>query len=63
MSEITTIPVSKAVRDKLKSFGSKGETYDAILKRLMEMAEYEEFMELQYHRLREKEKFLPLDEI
>ena len=31
--------------------------------RLMSLAEYEEFIERQYERLRDKESFVPLDEI
>ena len=61
--EITTIPVSKGTRDKLKSLGLKGETYDEIIARLMEMTRYEEFMERQYTLLKEKDKFVPLDAI
>jgi hypothetical protein len=61
--EITTIPVRKRTKDKLKSFGLKGQTYDEILTRLMGLVEYEEFMERQYSRLREKAKFVPLDAI
>jgi hypothetical protein len=61
--EITTIPVSRGTRDKLKSLGLKGETYDEIIARLMEMARYEEFMERQYSLLKEKDKFVPLDAI
>ena len=62
---ITTIPVSRGTRDKLKSIGLKGETYDEIISRLMEMARYEEFMERQYSLLKDKEKdkFVPLDAI
>jgi hypothetical protein len=60
---ITTIPVSRGTRDKLKSLGLKGETYDEIIARLMEMARYEEFMERQYSLLKEKDKFVPLDAI
>ncbi len=63
MPEMTTIPVSKKTRDKLKLWGLKGDTYDAIIQRLMERAEYEEFMEKQYQRLAEKEKFIPLEEL
>lgn len=33
---ITTIPLRKATRDRLKELGAKGETYDAILNRLMD---------------------------
>jgi len=61
--EITTIPVSKGTRDKLKSLGLKGETYDEIIARLMEVARYGEFMERQYALLKEKDKFVPLDAI
>ena len=61
--KITTIPVSRGTRDKLKSLGLKGETYDEIIARLMEVARYEEFMERQYTLLKEKDKFVPLDAI
>ena len=61
--EITTIPVSRGTRDKLRSIGLKGETYDEIIARLMEVARYEEFMERQYTLLKEKDKFVPLDAI
>jgi hypothetical protein len=63
MSELTTIPVYKQTREKLKAFGFKGETYDQIIKRLMEKAEYVAFMERQYEILSRKDEFVPLDEI
>jgi len=59
----TTILVEKETRERLRSFGKKGETYDQILRRLMSLAEYEGFMEKQYQRLKDKEAFIPLDEI
>ncbi|MBN2487461.1 MAG: hypothetical protein JXA98_00365 [Methanosarcinaceae archaeon] len=62
MSETTTIPTTKTVRNRLKSYGKKGETYTTILTRLMDAFEYEQFMERQYKRLDEKEKFIGLDE-
>lgn len=62
MSEATTIPVTKDVRDRLKKYGLKGETYNEILKHLMDEVDYEAFMERQYKRLEEKEKFVNLDE-
>jgi len=34
MSEITTLKVTKATRDRLKALGRKGETYDEIINRL-----------------------------
>jgi hypothetical protein len=59
----TTILVEKETRERLRSFGKKGETYDQILRRLMSLAEYEGFMENQYERLKDKAAFLSLDEI
>jgi hypothetical protein len=59
----TTILVEKETRERLRSLGKKGETYDKILRRLMALAEYEEFMEMQYQRLEDKEAFVSLDEI
>ena len=38
MSDITTIPVTKETRDLLKMLGMKGESYDALLRRLIEVA-------------------------
>jgi len=35
---ITTIQLSKATRDELRKHGIKGETYDEIIRRLMELA-------------------------
>jgi len=59
----TTIPLEKETRDRLRSLGKKGETYDHILRRLMSIAEYEEFMERQYERLKDKKSFVSLDEL
>ncbi|MFY1111582.1 MAG: DUF7557 family protein [Methanosarcinaceae archaeon] len=63
MSETTTIPITKDVRDRLKQYGMKGETYSDILKRLMDEVDYEVFMERQYKKLADKDKFVSLDEI
>lgn len=59
----TTIPIEKETRDHLRSVGKKGETYNQIIKRLMPLAEYEEFMERQYERLKDKKTFVSLDEL
>ena len=63
MGELTTIPLKRATRDRLKGFGLKGSTYDEIINWLSDRVEYEEFMELQYERLKEKDKFVPLEEL
>ena len=36
MTTITTIPLSTDLRDKIKSFGRKGESYEDILNRMYE---------------------------
>lgn len=59
----TTIPLEKETRERLRSLGRKGETYDHVVKRLISIAEYEEFMTRQYERLKEKNAFVSLDEI
>jgi len=59
----TTIPLERETRDRLRLLGKKGETYDQILNRLMSVAEYEEFMERQYERLKDKRAFVSLDEL
>lgn len=63
MVGVTTIQIPPATRDRLKKFGLKGQTYREILDRLMDRVEYEEFMEEQYRRLRQRSKFVPLDEV
>lgn len=37
----TTIQVSNELKEKISSFGSKGESYDKILRRIYEMAKKE----------------------
>lgn len=36
--EITTIQLTKELRDKISSFGIKGESYDTILRRVYSLA-------------------------
>jgi hypothetical protein len=36
MPDLTTIPLSKQTRDRLRALGRKGETYDELLNRLMD---------------------------
>ena len=38
MENITTIQLSKETKDKISSFGLKGESYDEILKRIYSLA-------------------------
>lgn len=58
---VTTIPVSTEVRDRLKRLASKGETYDALLRRLLQETEARILYERE-RRILETEEFVPLDE-
>ncbi len=58
---LTTIPVSTDVRERLRHLASKGETYDAVLRRLIEIAEARILYERE-RRILETEEFVPLDE-
>lgn len=43
--EITTIQLSKELKDKISSFGVKGESYNEILKRIYSLAVKEQLRE------------------
>ena len=58
---LTKIPVSKEVRDRLRQLASQGETYDDLLRRLIEDAEVRLLYERE-KRVLETEAFIPLDE-
>ncbi len=62
MGETTTIPLTKETRDLLKRYGQKGETYDELIRRLLQIAEQVEFARRQ-KRILEDEEFVPLDQI
>ena len=61
--ETTTIQVETRIRDMLRSFGRKGETYNKIIEKLIERARYVEFMEENYRILDSKENWVSLDEL
>lgn len=62
MSAATTIQISKETREELRQLGKKGETYDELIHRLMEIAKRIKFFE-NIDRILETEEFVPLDEI
>lgn len=62
MTDITSIQLPKATRDKLRKYGAKGQTWAEILENLMARVEYEAFMDQQYARLAERDEFVALDE-
>ena len=60
---VTTIQLDTGLRDRLKGIGKKGETYGDIIERLLEQAELANHLETHYLRLKEKSRFIPLDEV
>jgi hypothetical protein len=56
--DITTIQLSKETRDKICSFGMKGESYDEILKRIYSLAVKEQLRNF----LMSNEGFIPIEE-
>jgi hypothetical protein len=63
MSEYVTIPVFAETRELLKSHGSKGETYDQLIRRLLTVVDHSQLLETHYRRLGEKDQFVPLEEL
>ncbi|MBT4136154.1 hypothetical protein HOD75_00235 [archaeon] len=58
MADITTIQLNKETKDKIASFGMKGESYDDILKRVYALAIKEQLKEL----IMSEEGFIPIEE-
>jgi len=56
--DITTIQLSKETKDKISSFGVKGESYDEILKRIYSLAVKEQLKEF----LMSDEGFIPIED-
>ena len=58
MVDTTTIQVSNEMKDKISSFGVKGESYDDILKRIYSLAVKEQLKEF----LMSDEGFVPIED-
>ena len=56
---ITTIQLSKETKEKISSFGVKGESYDDILKRIYALAVKEQLKEF----LMSDEGFVPIEDV
>ncbi len=56
--EITTIQLSKETKNKISSFGSKGESYEEIIKRIYNIAVEEQLREI----LMSDKGFIPIEE-
>ena len=58
MSDITTIQLSKETKEKIASFGLKGESYEDIIKRVYSFAVKEHLRQF----LMSDEGFIPIEE-
>ena len=56
--ETTTIQISKETKEKLDSFGNKGDTYEVILSRIYNLAVKEQLREF----LLSDKGFVPIEE-
>jgi len=59
----TTIQVDAKVKDLLKSFGRKGETYNDIIVNLVKRVRYVEYMKECYKILDTEENWVSLEEL
>jgi len=59
----TTIQIETDLRDRLRSLGSKGETYGEIIKKLIDKANYVQFMKESYDILENEDRWVLLDEL
>jgi hypothetical protein len=57
---VTTIQLDPSTREQLKAVGRKGETYDQIVRRLLAVSEYSDFMDEQYRILHEEKHWVRL---
>ncbi len=58
----TTIAIDVEIKEQLKKFGTKGETYQGIILNLMEVARMHGFMQKQRWIL-ENEEFVPVSRL
>jgi len=56
--DITTIQLSKETKEKISSFGNKGESYDEIIRRIYNLAVKEHLRQF----LMPSEGFIPIEE-
>ena len=63
----TSIQIREETREKLEHFGHEGESYSDIIERLvnyLEELDVEELIEARWEKLqKEKDKYIPLDEV
>jgi hypothetical protein len=58
----TTVVVSRETKEMLRRLGGKGESYDSIIRKLVEEASWKE-LDDRWNKILAEDKFIPLDEL
>ena len=58
----TTIAVSNETREMLRHFGEKGESYDHIIRRLIEDVSWKE-LDNRWNKILEEDEFISMDDL
>ena len=59
---MTTIAVKAETKESLRHLGMKGESYDLIIQKLIEVAQ-NKVMDVRWNAILEQDDFIPLDEL
>lgn len=58
----TTVAVSRETKEMLRKLGEKGESYDSIIRKLVEEASWKE-LDDRWNKILTEDEFIPLDEL
>ncbi len=61
-SATTTIPLRKETKELLRKLGRKDQTYDEVIRELIERAAIKE-LDARWNRILEEEEFIPLEKL
>jgi len=61
-AKMTTISLRKETREMLRRLGSKDQTYDELIRELIERASIKE-LDARWNRILEEEEFIPLEKL
>ncbi len=61
-ARMTTISLRKDTKEMLRKLGSKGQTYDAVIRELVERASIKD-LDARWNRILEDEEFIPLEKL
>ncbi len=59
---VTTVALSPQTKEKLRQLGQKGESYDAIIRKLIQKAGWSRLDE-RWNTILTEDEFIPLDEL